>query len=203
MRVVIVDDHPLIRSGLADALSKNGFKIVGEAASLAEGIAVIDSTQPHFCIVDVNLGTNSGIDLIKKSVSEKNKCKFVVLTIQNDLETLKAAKSAGAIAYVTKGAPIDNLIEVLKSIENPDQKFLKVGEFQLPIKKRDYQLTPREVEVLTHLPSGATASSIGSLLFLTEATIKTHLASIYKKLGAANRAQAVSIAISEGLIFEK
>ena len=79
-------------------------------------------------------------------------------------------------------------------------KFIKAGSFQQSKIVNDYQLTQREIEVLTYLPSGATAAAIGSLLFLTEATVKTHLASIYRKLGATNRAQAVSIALGDKLI---
>jgi DNA-binding NarL/FixJ family response regulator len=78
-----------------------------------------------------------------------------------------------------------------------------VGEFTAQSPKKDFQLTEREIEVLSLLPSGTTAAALGSVLFLTEATIKTHLASIYRKLGASNRAQAVSIAISENLIPKK
>ena len=200
MNIVIVDDHPLIRSGLNSVLSANGFKVVGEAASVAEGLAVINSTRPQVCIVDVNLGDKSGIDLISKSISAKVDCKFIVLTIQDDVETLDSAKAAGACAYVTKGAPIENLIEVIQSVMGSEQSFVKVGEFKVQRPKKDFQLTEREIEVLSLLPSGTTAAALGSVLFLTEATIKTHLASIYRKLGASNRAQAVSIAISENLI---
>ena len=203
MRIVLVDDHPLIRSGLATTLSMNGFEVVGEAASVAEGLAVINSTKPQMCVVDINLGAGSGIDLIKMSNTKNADCKFVVLTMHDDTQTLEAAKSAGASAYVTKGAPIDALVEVLKSIMEYDSSFLKVGDIKKPVKKKDFQLTQRELHVLSLLPTGATAAAIGSMLFLTEATIKSHLASIYRKLDAANRAQAVSIAISENLISEQ
>lgn len=203
MRIVLVDDHPLIRSGLATTLSMNGFEVVGEAASVAEGLAVINSTKPQMCVVDINLGAGSGIDLIKMSNTKNAGCKFVVLTMHDDTQTLEAAQSAGARAYVTKGAPIDALVEVLKSIMEYDSSFLKVGDIKKPVKKKDFQLTQRELQVLSLLPTGATAAAIGSMLFLTEATIKSHLASIYRKLDAANRAQAVSIAISENLISEQ
>ncbi len=203
MRIVLVDDHPLIRSGLATTLSMNGFEVVGEAASMAEGLAVINSTKPQICVVDINLRAGSGIDLIKMSNTKNTGCKFVVLTMRDDIQTLEAAKSAGASAYITKGAPIDALVEVLKSIMKYDSSFLKVGDIKKPVKKKDFQLTQRELQVLSLLPTGATAAAIGSMLFLTEATIKSHLASIYKKLDAANRAQAVSIAISENLISEQ
>lgn len=203
MRIVLVDDHPLIRSGLATTLSMNGFEVVGEAASIAEGLAVINSTNPQICVVDINLGAGSGIDLIKMSNTKNAGCKFVVLTMHDDTQTLEAAKSVGASAYVTKGAPIEALVEVLKSIMEYDSSFLKVGDIKKPVKKKDFQLTQRELHVLSLLPTGATAAAIGSMLFLTEATIKSHLASIYRKLDAANRAQAVSIAISENLISEQ
>ncbi len=203
MRIVLVDDHPLIRSGLATTLSMNGFEVVGEAASVAEGLAVINSTKPQMCVVDINLGAGSGIDLIKMSNTKNAGCKFVVLTMHDDTQTLEAAKSVGASAYVTKGAPIEALVEVLKSIMEYDSSFLKVGDIKKPVKKKDFQLTQRELHVLSLLPTGATAAAIGSMLFLTEATIKSHLASIYRKLDAANRAQAVSIAISENLISEQ
>jgi DNA-binding NarL/FixJ family response regulator len=203
VRIVLVDDHPLIRSGLATTLSMNGFEVVGEAASVAEGLAVINSTKPQMCVVDINLGAGSGIDLIKMSNTKNAGCKFVVLTMHDDTQTLEAAKSVGASAYVTKGAPIEALVEVLKSIMEYDSSFLKVGDIKKPVKKKDFQLTQRELHVLSLLPTGATAAAIGSMLFLTEATIKSHLASIYRKLDAANRAQAVSIAISENLISEQ
>jgi DNA-binding NarL/FixJ family response regulator len=203
VRIVLVDDHPLIRSGLATTLSMNGFEVVGEAASIAEGLAVINSTKPQICVVDINLGAGSGIDLIKMSNTKNAGCKFVVLTMHDDTQTLEAAKSVGASAYVTKGAPIEALVEVLKSIMEYDSSFLKVGDIKKPVKKKDFQLTQRELHVLSLLPTGATAAAIGSMLFLTEATIKSHLASIYRKLDAANRAQAVSIAISENLISEQ
>jgi DNA-binding NarL/FixJ family response regulator len=200
VRIVLVDDHPLIRSGLATTLSINGFEIVGEAASVTEGLAVINSTKPKICVIDINLGAGSGIELIKIATATKIDCKFVVLTMHDDIQTLEAAKNAGANAYVTKGAPIEALVEVLKSIMEHDSSFLKVGDIKGPARKRDFQLTQRELQVLSLLPSGMTAAAIGSLLFLTEATIKTHLASIYRKMDASNRAQAVSIAILENLI---
>jgi DNA-binding NarL/FixJ family response regulator len=120
--------------------------------------------------------------------------------MQDDSETLAQAQAAGASAYITKSAPIENLIEVLHSVIKFDSQFIKVGDFQLPKVVKNFDLTQREIEVLSLLPSGKTASAIASLLFLSEATVKTHLASIYRKLGAANRAQAVSIGLAENLI---
>jgi len=116
------------------------------------------------------------------------------------LATLDLAKQAGASGYLTKGAPIEQLLEILDVVATDKGKFIKKGYFQKALENKDFGLTPRELEVLSLLPTGATAVALGGILFLTEATIKTHLASIYRKLGAANRAQAVSIGIENKLI---
>ena len=202
IKVILVDDHPLIRKGLSQALNKDEISVVGEASSLSEGVALLNSTTPDICIVDLNLGSASGIELIKVGLVQNSNCAFVVLTMEDDLDTLIAAKAAGARAYITKGSPIENLIEVVKTVLTDRKDFIKLGSFKDGAKRKDFGLTERELEVLQLLSSGATASAMGSILFLSEATIKSHLAAIYRKLEAANRAQAVSIAISEKLILK-
>jgi DNA-binding NarL/FixJ family response regulator len=199
MKLAIIDDHSLIRSGVSSALANTNFEVIAEASSVKEGAAVINSYKPDICLVDVNLGAGNGIDLIKQSIATGIRSKFVVLTMHDDSETLELAKEAGAAAYVTKSVPIEQLIQVLSAVAE-SKTFIKRGEIQAEVIKKDFGLTVREVEVLSHLPTGATAAVIAGILFLTEATIKTHLAAIYRKLGAANRAQAVSIGIENKLI---
>jgi DNA-binding NarL/FixJ family response regulator len=199
MKLAIIDDHSLIRSGVSSALANTEFEVIAEASSVKEGAAVINSHKPDICLVDVNLGAGNGIDLIKQSIATGIRSKFVVLTMHDDSETLELAKEAGAAAYVTKSVPIEQLIQVLSSVAE-SKTFIRRGEIQAEVIKKDFGLTVREVEVLSHLPTGATAAVIAGILFLTEATVKTHLAAIYRKLGAANRAQAVSIGIENKLI---
>lgn len=198
MKLAIIDDHSLIRSGVSNALANTEFKVVAEAASVKEGAAVINSYKPDICLVDINLGAGNGIDLIKQSVATGIDSKFVVLTMHDDSETLELAKQAGAAAYVTKSVPIEQLVQVL-SVVSGGKTFITRGEIKT-VPKRDFGLTAREIEVLSLLPTGATALAIAGVLFLTEATVKTHLAAIYRKLNAANRAQAVSIGIENNLI---
>jgi len=200
MKIVIIEDHALIRSGISSALFNSKYKVVAEASSVEEGLAVVNSYKPDICLIDINLGSGSGIDLIKKSINNGSKSKFVILSMHDDLATLDLAKQAGACGYITKGAPIEHLLGVLDVVATDNDKFIKRGNFQKGLESRDFGITPRELEVLSLLPTGATAVAIGGILFLTEATIKTHLASIYRKLGAANRAQAVSIGIDNKLI---
>jgi len=200
MKIAIIDDHSLIRSGVTAALANSNYEVVAEASSVEEGLAVINSLKPDICLIDINLGSGNGIDLIKKSLSNGGKSKFVILSMHDDLATLDLAKQAGASGYLTKGAPIEQLLEVLDVVTTDKGKFIKKGHFQKALENKDFGLTPRELEVLSLLPTGATAVALGGILFLTEATIKTHLASIYRKLGATNRAQAVSIGIENKLI---
>ena len=200
MKIAIIDDHSLIRSGVTAALANSNYEVVAEASSVEEGLAVINSLKPDICLIDINLGSGNGIDLIKKSLSNGGKSKFVILSMHDDLATLDLAKQAGASGYLTKGAPIEQLLEILDVVATDKGKFIKKGQFQKALENKDFGLTPRELEVLSLLPTGATAVALGGILFLTEATIKTHLASIYRKLGAANRAQAVSIGIENKLI---
>jgi DNA-binding NarL/FixJ family response regulator len=198
MKLAIIDDHSLIRSGVSSALANTEFKVVAEAASVKEGEAVINSYKPDICLIDINLGTGNGIDLIRQSIATGIDAKFVVLTMHDDSETLERAKQAGAAAYVTKSVPIEQLIQVLSAVTQSNS-FIENGAIKAAAPKRDFGLTAREIEVLSLLPTGSTALAIAGVLFLTEATVKTHLASIYRKLGAANRAQAVSIGIENNL----
>ena len=200
MKIILVDDHALIRTGLANLLTQHHHEVVAEASTSSQASAMINSLNPEIVLVDINLGTSSGIDLIKEMKKSGAASKFVVLTMHDDTQTLESAKDAGAIAFVTKSAPTESLLEILQTISTGTDKFLKAGKINQIKTAKDFDLTPRELEVLTLLPTGATANAIGALLFLTEATIKTHLASIYRKLSANNRAQAVSIAIENKLI---
>ena len=200
MKILLVDDHALIRAGLANLLTQNNHEVVAEASTSSQASARINTHKPEIVLVDINLGTSSGIDLIKEMKKSGAASKFVVLTMHDDTQTLESAKDAGAIAFVTKSAPTESLLEILQTIATGTDKFLKAGKINQITEAKDFELTPRELEVLTLLPTGATANAIGALLFLTEATVKTHLSSIYRKLAANNRAQAVSIAIENKLI---
>lgn len=199
-KVIIVDDHALIRSGLTEALTSAGFNVIAEAASKSEALAVLNKLTPDFCIVDLNLGDGNGVEIIRTMKSKTLQTKYVVLTMNDDQDNLDIAKSSGASAYVLKSSPINELIDVLKSFSEGNERFKVVGKVNKSLPTKDFGLTAKELEVLQLLGTGATAAVMGKQLFLTEATVKTHLAAIYRKLSASNRAQALSIAISNNLI---
>ena len=191
MLILIVDDHELIRAGLTQALRGAGHNIVGEAATVAEGRAQLLFTQPELVIVDVNLPDGSGLDLISPLT------KFVVLTLGDDPVSLSQAHAKGAAAYVLKGEPIDHLISIISQLESSTYHFAAPSN---PTNRFD--LTQRELDVLQILQTGWSAKEMASHLFLSEATVKSHLASIYRKLDVKNRTQAVVLALAHNLITE-
>ena len=201
-QVMIVDDHPLLRSGLASAMASAGFEVIAEASSKSEALAILNNLTPNFCVIDLNLGDGTGIEVIKTMMNTKKEIKYVVLTMNDEQSQLDLARDCGASAYVLKSAPIDELIAVLSGLAAGIKKFKLVGKINPQNKVKDFQLTAKEMQVLQLLGSGATASVMGRQLFLTEATVKTHLAAIYRKLSASNRAQAISIAIKNKLITD-
>ena len=133
MRILVVDDHELIRAGLSDALTKNGFEIIGEASSVAQALAMLNQYKPEITLVDINLGASSGIDLIEQAIASKSGSKFIVVTMHDDTATLETAKKAGATAFVTKSAPVESLIEVIEKIAVGINGFFKAGEIKTSI----------------------------------------------------------------------
>ncbi len=191
MLILIVDDHELIRTGLTQALRGAGHNIVGEATCLAEARAQLLFTRPDLVIVDVNLPDGSGLELITPLM------KFVVLTLGDDPLSLRQAHQRGAAAYVLKGEPVHHLLSIIEQLESSKYHFAAPA---LP--QNRFDLTQRELDVIQILQTGWSAKEMGSHLFLSEATVKTHLASIYRKLEVKNRTQAIVVALANHLIAE-
>lgn len=191
MLVLVVDDHELIRQGLVQALRGAGHNIVGQVATIAEARAALLFTKPDLVIVDVNLPDGSGLELITPLI------KFVVLTLGDDPDSLRTAHERGAAAYVLKGEPVSHLLSVIEQLENSTYHFATPA---LPHNRFD--LTQRELDVIQILQTGWSAKEMGSHLFLSEATIKSHLAAIYRKLSVNNRTQAIVVALANRLIAE-
>jgi DNA-binding NarL/FixJ family response regulator len=116
MRVLLVDDHALIRAGLANLLTAHKFEVAAEAGTFSQASALINTHKPEIALVDINLGTSSGMNLIKLMKRSGWSSKFVVLTMHDDNQTLESAKEAGAVAFITKSAPTERLVEILPTI---------------------------------------------------------------------------------------
>ena len=191
MLVLIVDDHELIRKGLVQALRTAGHNIVGESATVAEARAQLLFTKPDLVIVDVNLPDGSGLELITPLM------RFIVLTLGDDPQSLRQAHERGAAAYVLKGEPVSHLLTVIDQLESSSYHFAAPA---LP--QNRFDLTQRELDVIQILQTGWSAKEMAAHLFLSEATVKTHLASIYRKLEVKNRTQAIVVALANHLIAE-
>ena len=194
MRIVLVDDHQLIRSGLRDLLSQAGHDVVAEAASLAQGRALIATVDNDLAIVDVSLPDGSGLDLVNDNG------RFIVLTLGDDPISLEVARVRGASAYILKSDPSEHLLAVIEQVAL-GQKVLPASERNsIEVQAAALAITSRELDVLQILARGWSTKEIASHLFLSEATIKTHLASLNRKLVTTNRTAAVARGREHGLI---
>jgi len=196
---LIVDDHALIRDGIDRALKDSEFKVIAEAASLMEAIAQVKKWQPRMILLDLQLPDGSGLDLVKSARSLDPSTAILILTVGESYEELSRAKSEGASAYVLKSAPISQLLAVMRIAIRSPNNFVDATQIK-PKPRSKVVLTAREGETLGLLVTGATAKEMATLLFLSEATVKSHLATLYRKLEAKNRIQAIERAKNEGLL---
>lgn len=202
--VLIIDDHASVREGIKSILTNDKFQLVGEAASKAEGFAQIAHHNPDVIIVDINLPDGSGLEIVSWARSLSQGMGIVVLTLSERDEFLLAAMQSGASAYVLKSAPLSDLRAALESSLLAPNSFLARGISQaLSQRKNASKLSSRELQIIQLLADGRPNSIIAAELFLSEATIKSHLSSIYRKLEAQNRTQAVRKALESGLLQEK
>lgn len=203
IRVVIIDDHAVVREGLKRALTHQGFEIVAEAGSQAEGRAQIARANPDVIVVDLNLPDGTGFDLISWARAISKTLGIVVLTLNDTDAHLIAAMNAGASAYILKSAPMTELIGAIEFSTKSPLSFSAHGiSTALLNKSGAFNLTAREFDVLGLLPSGASTKAIAAALFLSQATIKSHLASIFRKLEVTNRTAAVGKARKHNLVGE-
>ena len=200
--VLVIDDHQVVRDGLRASLEKDGYLVIGEAASRNEAIAQIAHKNPDVIVVDLNLPDGSGLEVVSWARKVSDSIGIVVLTLNDEEEYLLASLQAGVSAFVLKSAPINEVIAAVAHAAATPLRFSAMGlRSALAHKEDGFGLTSRELEVLSLLPKGKKSSQIATELFVSEATIKTHLASIYRKLEAANRTEAVVTALKHGLVF--
>lgn len=198
--VLLIDDHQVVRDGLRAGLQNEGFNVIGEAATKSEAFAQIAHKDPHVIIVDLNLPDGSGLELVAWARRVSPSIGIVVLTLNDDDAHLLASLEAGASAYVLKSDPVKEVIAAISHAYTSPLSFSGKGlNAALSHRENGFGLTPRELEVLTLLPKGMKSVQIAAELFISEATVKTHLSSIYRKLSVANRSQAVALAIKHGL----
>mgnify|MGYP001819926860 FL=1 len=211
-RLLVVDDVPLFRAGLASALRDAGFEIVAEAGSAEAAVTAAEEHQPDMVLLDILMPGVSGLEVVEKIGAVAPAASVVLLTASESEEDLLVGVKAGARGYVTKDAPFEDLVGALKAVEdggaavspNMAGKLLDVTRqllrHQELLQSRKPVLTGREIEVLSLVAQGQTSRQIGTLLFISENTVKNHIRNILDKLGLHSRSEAVLYAVREDLI---
>ena len=199
--VLIIDDHPLVRQGIRLALTAAEFNCVGEAASLKEAVAMIALHNPDVITVDLNLPDGNGLEIIWWARKNSSTVVIVVLTLEEGLDLVAAASQSGAQAFISKSQSTDHLISAINSILMQPELFISNQTVALLGRERvSNLLSPRERMVLTHLDGELSMAEIAGAMFISLATVKSHCATIYRKLETHSRRSAVARARTIGLL---
>ena len=201
IRILSVDDHPLLREGIAMLIENQpDMVLVGQAATGREAIEQFRQHRPDVTLMDLRLPDISGIDaLIAIRTESPDACVVVLTTFEGDVE-IQRALEAGARGYLLKTTPAKELVEVIRQTHAGKKRIPAEVAAQLAEHMGEEGLTPREVEVLKHLAEGNRNKDIAGLLSISEETVKVHIKHIMEKLGANDRTQAVGIAVRRGII---
>lgn len=202
--LVIADDHPVVRDGLRGIFTAdNGFEVVGEAANGAEAVALAEKLAPDVILMDLRMPGTDGVTAITRLAGLGNRARVLVLTTYDTDSDVLPAIEAGATGYLLKDAPREELFRAVRaaargeSVLSPAVASLIMGQVRAPARA---ELSAREVEVLALIAQGCTNKEAAARLFISEATVKTHLLHAYAKLGVKDRASAVATAFQRGLI---
>jgi len=201
IRVFSVDDHPLLREGIATLVNNQpDMVLAGEASTGAEAIQQFKQHMPDVTLLDLRLPDMSGIDVLIAIRSEFPAARIVMLTtFEGDVEVQRALQ-AGARGYLLKNMPPVELLDVIRQVHDGKKRIPPEIASQLLEHLSDEGLTEREVEVLREVADGNRNREIAERLFISEETVKVHIKHIMEKLGAADRTQAVAIGVRRGII---
>ena len=207
LRILVVDDHPVVRSGLTSVLSTQAdFDVVGEASNGDEAIAAAARLAPDLVLMDLRMPTRNGVDASAAILAERPATRVVVLTTYgSDGEVLRAIE-AGAVGYLLKDVPHEELFRALRAVARGERYLAPavterlLARWQQPARA---SLTDRELEVLRCVARGDGNKQIAAALGITEPTVKAHLVHIFDKLGVDNRTAAARVAREQQLIVNE
>jgi DNA-binding NarL/FixJ family response regulator len=204
IRLLIVDDHPVVRDGLRGMFAGDDrFTVVGEAADGREALAVAERVRPDVVLMDLRMPGMDGVTTIRTLRERGSAARVLVLTTYDTDGDVLPAIRAGATGYLLKDTPRDDLCRAVsaahrgESVLSPSVAGRLMGELRSPARE---PLSPRELEVLRLIARGSTNRETAARLFISEATVKTHLLHVYAKLGVRDRAAAVAAAFERGLL---
>lgn len=201
-KVLLVDDHTMLREGLRRTLGAQGFDIVGEASDGREAIDAVASLRPDVVLMDVTMPVLGGIDATKRIRAASPEVQVVMLTMHADAQLAKDALAAGAVGYLVKDCATDDIVEAIGRAMRGETTFPSEASVAIEPKAADGPriITAREAEVLQLIAEGKSTTEAARLLYVSVKTVKNHLASAYAKLDAHDRTQAVLRAARLGLI---
>lgn len=208
IRVLVVDDHPIVRSGLATAIAMDdGMTVVGEARDGVEGVEKARSLQPDVIVMDLAMPRKDGVEAIAEICQENPEARILVLTSFAQDERIIAAIRAGASGYLLKDSLPDEVTQAVRKIYQGEAIIHPVIARKLmqeirsePKDTSEESLTPREKEILLWVAQGLPNKQIAQKVHISEATVRAHVSNIFSKLNLANRSQVVLYAIHKGWI---
>jgi DNA-binding NarL/FixJ family response regulator len=201
IRVLVVEDHHVVRQGLVALLNVvDGIEVVGEAADGVEAIAQFRKCQPNVTLIDLRMPRLSGVEVIQRIRMETPQARFIVLTTYDGDEDIFRALQAGARAYLLKGMTTDDLVLTIRAVHAGRSHIPPAIAQRLAERVGTEELTPREFDVLEQIVHGCSNKEIATALDISEATVKTHINSLLGKLGVTDRTQAATAAIQRGIV---
>ncbi|MER5418644.1 response regulator transcription factor [Streptosporangium roseum] len=204
LRLMIVDDHPVVREGLRGMLEADpGITVVGEAASGDEAVVRAGELRPDVILMDLRMPDGDGVSATGRILAERPESRVIVLTTYETDQDIVRAVEAGAAGYLLKDTSRADLLAAIVSaargetVLSPSVATRLVTRMRAPVSE---SLSPREAEVLSLVAQGLTNAQIGKALFISETTVKTHLLRVFGKLGVSDRTAAVTTALDRGLL---
>ena len=205
-RLLLVDDHQLLRQGLRRAMEEAGFEVVGEASDGEEALRVAEGLRPEVILIDITMQVLDGIEATRRMRQHCPEARVVVLSMHGEEETVAQAMRAGAVGYLTKDCSMAEVAETVRLAAAGEGAAVSPGIASsiltelAPASQIPSVLSKREEEVLQLFADGCSPTEVASRLFISAKTVKNHLASIYEKLDARDRTQAVLRAVRMGIV---
>jgi DNA-binding NarL/FixJ family response regulator len=201
VRILIADDHPIVREGLVAVLAlEDDLKVVGQAHDGEEACRLYKELLPDILVLDLRMPKKDGIQVVSELMSERPRPRIIVLTNSAKAEDLRRALTAGAKSYLLKGAEPDQVCETIREVYAGKSSLPRDVAAKLAESMAQPPLTQRELQILKQMALGKSNKEIGQVLYISEYTVKNHVRAILKKLDAIGRTEAIAIASERGLV---